>query len=397
MNDRTGGEQEPQKLLTREKILAALDTKPVFEIASRGVGTITVTSMLANTLERISDEFGREDSDDDTKLRCLLCEIGQTNGDDGQSTPISASLADHVTSDELADFARKVLVSEEWAREEEAADETDPKRRVVKAIRGDIAAAEASYRKILDALGPSISAATRASISNATLVADKLRRDIAAASSPSLRAIEALQMGGSIAKLGTPIAEMQKSIAIGGALREQVQRLKDSVPSFDSSSASSRIQSIPPLINPTATAAKATAESAAKMEEVLGRLEQRANDSALVIAGIQSMIRDTTLDMAKNALESSAAAKQSLDQAAESLAIGAQSLKWAKYALMTSVGIGFISLVFAAISAWYAVYPATTARSPNSTTEASHAPLSAQPKPTDQIEEARAASVTHTN
>lgn len=380
MSDRTSGQEEPNKLLSREEILAAFDAEPVFEIVTHDAGTINVTPMLANTLERIADEFARDDADDDTKLRCLLCQVGRTNGDDGQSAPISDSLANRVTGVELADFARKLLVSEEWASEDEAAGEPDPKGRVVRALRGEIEAAGASYRKLLDALGPSISAGTRASIANATRLADKLRMDVVT-SSPAFRAIDALRKDSSIAKLGASIAQMQKSIAGGAAIREQALRLNNSLPSLAASPVSSRIQSLPPIVNPTAASAKATAESAANMEQTLERLEQRANDSALLIAGIHDMIRDTTLDMARNAQESIAATKQSLDQAAASVAIGAQSLNWAKYALMVSVGIGLVGLVFAGISAWYAVFPANTAQLPDPVAEAIHAPGNMQPTP----------------
>jgi len=71
------------------------------------------------------------------------------------------------------------------------------------------------------------------------------------------------------------------------------------------------------------------------------------------------------------------------NQHAASLAIGAQSLNWAKYALMASVAIGLIGLVFASISAWYAVFPTSTAQSPGSVAEAIHAPGSVQPAPAD--------------
>ncbi|MCU9956710.1 hypothetical protein OEJ37_25425 [Burkholderia sp. BKH01] len=375
MNNREPEQEEPNRLLSREEILAALDTKPVFEIVTHDAGTINVTPVLAKTLERITVEFERDDSGVDDKLRFLLCQIGRTNGDDGQLTPISDSLVSHVTSVELADFARKLLVSEEWASEDEVVDEPDPKGRVIEALRGEIEAAGASYRKLLDALGPSISAATRASISNATRLADKLRMDIAT-SSHTFRAIETLQRDGSVAKLATSVAQMHKSIAGEAEIRGQALRLKGTLPSFAMSPVPSRIQSLPPIVNPTAASAKATAESAAKMEQALERLEQRADDSALLIAGIHDMIRDTTLDMARNAQESSAATKQSLDQAAASLAIGVQSLNWAKYALMASVGIGLVGLVFAGISAWYAVFLANTAQSPGTVTETIHAPSS---------------------
>jgi len=123
MSDETRGREEPNKLLSREEILAALDAEPVFEIVTHDAGTISVTPMLANTLERIAVEFERDDADDDAKLRCLLCQIGRTNDDDGQPIPISDLLTNHVTGAELADFARKLLVSEEWASEDEATGE----------------------------------------------------------------------------------------------------------------------------------------------------------------------------------------------------------------------------------------------------------------------------------
>jgi hypothetical protein len=385
MSDGTRGQEEPNKLLSREEILATLDAEPAFEIVTHDAGTISVTPMLASTLERIAVEFERDDTDDDAKLRCLLCQIGRTNGDDGQSTPISDSLANHVRGVELADFARKFLVSEEWASEDEAAGEPDPKGRVVGAIRREIKAAGASYRKVLDALGPSISAGTRSSIANATRLADKLRMDVIT-SSPAFKAIDALQKESSIAKLAASVAQMQRAIAGGAAIREQALRLNNALPSFATSPVPSNSQSLPPIVNPTVASAKATAESAANMEQTLERLEQRANDSALLIAGIHDMIRDTTLDMARSAQESSAAAKQSLDQAAASVAIGAQSLNWAKYALMASVGIGLIGLVFAGISAWYAVFPANAAQSPSSVAETIDSPGSMQPMRSDRLD-----------
>ncbi|WP_155638916.1 hypothetical protein [Burkholderia cepacia] len=392
MNNRNPGQEKPNKPLSREEILAAVDVKPVFEVVTHDAGTITVTSMRVHTLERIAVEFERDNSDDDTKLRCLLRELGRTNGEEGKSIPVSDSLVGRVTTVELADFARKLLVSEEWASEDEAALEPDPKRRVIEALQREFEAAGASYRKILDSLGSSISAATRASISNATRLADKLRMDIVT-SSPSFRAIEALQRQESIAKL----AAMQGSIAGSEVVREHVLRLKDTLPSAATSDVSSRIQSLPPMVNPAVASAKATAESAAKMEQALERLEQRANDSALLITGIHDMIRDTTLDMARNAQESSAATKQSLDQAAASVAIGAQSLTWAKYALMASVVIGLVGLVFAAISAWYAVFPANTAQSPSTVAEGALAPRSMQPTSADRFGKTQAESTIHRN
>ncbi|MBN3832578.1 hypothetical protein [Burkholderia sp. Ac-20344] len=392
MNSRNPGQEKPNKPLSREEILAAVDVKPVFEVVTHDAGTITVTSMRVHTLERIAVEFERDNSDDDTKLRCLLRELGRTNGEEGQSIPVSDSLVGRVTTVELADFARKLLVSEEWASEDEAALEPDPKRRVIEALQREFEAAGASYRKILDSLGPSISAATRASISNATRLADKLRMDIVT-SSPSFKAIEALQRQESIARL----AAMQGSIAGSEVVREHVLRLKDTLPSAATSDVSSRIQSLPPMVNPAVASAKATAESAAKMEQALERLEQRANDSALLITGIHDMIRDTTLDMARNAQESSAATKQSLDQAAASVAIGAQSLTWAKYALMASVVIGLVGLVFAAISAWYAVFPANTAQLPSTVAEGGLAPRSMQPTSADRFGKTQAESTIHGN
>jgi len=173
MSDGTHGQKEPNKLLSREDILAALDAEPVFEIVTHEPGTISVTPMLGSTLEKISVEFERDDADDDAKLRCLLCQIGRKNDGEGQSIPISDSLANHVTSDELADFARKLLVSEEWASKDEAAGERSPKARVIRALEGEIEAAGASYRKLLNALGSSISAGTRESIANSSRLADK--------------------------------------------------------------------------------------------------------------------------------------------------------------------------------------------------------------------------------
>lgn len=387
MSNGTRGQKDPNKPLSREEVLAALDAKPVFEIVTRDIGTISVTPMLVNTLERIAVEFERDDSNDDAKLRCLLCHVGRKNGADGQSIPISDSLVSHVTSVELVNFARKLLASEGWASEDEAADDPNPKGRVVETLRGEIKAAEASYRKVLDSLGSSISATTRASILNSTRLADKLRMDIATGS-PALRAIEALKNSSAIAGLATSLAQTQRSIA-GGT--------ESTLSSFAIPPIPSRIQSLPPIVNPTAESAKATAESAAKMEQTLTRLEQRADDSALLIAGIHDMIRDTTLDMARNAHESSAATKQSLDQAAASVAIGAQSLKWAKYALMASVGIGFVGLVFAGISAWYAVFPIKIPQSPVSVTETGHAPDSMQQTSSDQLRTARVDNVAHTN
>lgn len=396
MNNRNQGQENPNKPHLREEILAAVDAKPVFEVVTHDAGTITVTSMLVHTLERIAVEFERDNSDDDAKLRCLLRELGRTNGEEGQSIPVSDSLVGRVTAVELADFARKLLVSEEWASEDEAAREPDPKRRVIETLQREFEAAGASYRKTLDALGPSISAATRASISNATRLADKLRMDIVT-SSPSFRAIEALQRQESIAKLAASVAQMQGSIAGSEVVREHVLRLKDTLPSVATSDVSSRIQSLPPMVNPAVASAKATAESAAKMEQALERLEQRANDSALLIAGIHDMIRDTTLDMARNAQESSAATKQSLDQAAASVAIGAQSLTWAKYALMASVVIGLVGLMFAAISAWYAVFPASTAQSPSTVVDGALAPRSVQPTSADRFGKTQAESTIHGN
>ncbi|MFM0729324.1 hypothetical protein PQQ52_02355 [Paraburkholderia sediminicola] len=384
MSDATGGQQEPNKPLSREEIVAALDADPAFDFVTSHAGIVHVTPMLANTLERIAIEFEREGTDDEAKLRCLLCQIGRTNGDDGQLIPITDALANDVTGAELDDFARKLLVSEEWTSEGEAAGEPDPKGRVVTELRKQIEAVGASYRKILNALGPSISTGARASIANATRLADKLRMG-ALARSPALRAIETLQKESSIAKLAASVAQVPKSIA-ERASYDHAARLKEALPAFATERVPPAISSLPPLINPTAESAKATAESAANMEQALDRLEQRANDSALLIAAIHDMIRDTTLDMARAAQESSAATKQSLDQAAASVAIGAQSLNWAKYALMTSVGIGFVGLIFAGISAWYAVFPTNTVGSPSTVVESIHSPKGMLPTPVDRLD-----------
>jgi hypothetical protein len=76
MSDGTYSEEDCAKSLSREEILAALATETVFDFDSHALGTIRVTPMLANTLERIAAEFEREGADDDAKLRCLLCEDG---------------------------------------------------------------------------------------------------------------------------------------------------------------------------------------------------------------------------------------------------------------------------------------------------------------------------------
>lgn len=382
MTNTTDGQEETRRTLSREEILAVIDVKPVFEIATREAGTIDVTSFRANTLERIAGEFGRDDSDD-AKLRSLLGQVGQKRNDEGQLTRVPASLVSRVTSDELVDFARKFLVSEDWASEDEAASELDPKKRLVEAVRAEIEAAEVSYRKLLDALGPSISETTRASIANASRLADKLRLDIA--NSPAVRAMEALRADRAVGQIAT-LAKMQSSVLSGAGMREHASRLDDSLRTSEASPQSPRIDSIPTFVSPAIESAKATAESAAKMEQTLGRLEQRADDSALLIAGIHDVVRNMALDMAKGAQESSAATQKSLDQATA-------SVTWAKYALMASVVIGFVGLVFAGVSAWYAVYPASLAQ-PQEPATAAHASPNVELHVPDHVT-ARADGVAH--
>jgi hypothetical protein len=173
------------------------------------------------------------------------------------------------------------------------------------------------------------------------------------ADSPALRAIHDLQRNSSIAKFSRSIAEESP-------IQQQVRRITEAIPSPSSPAEPPTVTPFLPLTNPAIESARATALSTANLEKAMDRLEKRANDSALLIAGIHDMIRDTTLDMAQNAKESSAATKQSLDQATASVALGAQSLRWAKYALTASVAIGFVGLFCAAVSAWYAVYPASS-------------------------------------
>lgn len=352
MIDEPNGQAEMRTEVSREQLLTALEAKPVFGFASLALGPIQVTDIRVNTLERIAFEFERTGADDDSKLRRLLREIGQTTNDDGKTEPISEAHANNVTPDELAEFACALLISEEWLDEDAAVDEPDPKGRIVRELRESMNAAGAAHRKILDRLGPAISAASRISIANSTRLAEKLRMDVFA-DSPALRAIHDLQRNSSIAKFSRSIAEESP-------IQQQVRRITEAIPSPSSPAEPPTVTPFLPLTNPAIESARATALSTANLEKAMDRLEKRANDSALLIAGIHDMIRDTTLDMAQNAKESSAATKQSLDQATASVALGAQSLRWAKYALTASVAIGFVGLFCAAVSAWYAVYPASS-------------------------------------
>ncbi|CAB3774947.1 hypothetical protein LMG29542_08329 [Paraburkholderia humisilvae] len=368
---------------SKAKLLEALAVEPVFEFLSRGLGTIHVTAMRVNTLEKIVFEFEKSDADDNSRLRRLLREIGQTENGDGILEAISKDRAAEVTDDELLDFARHLLVSEEWATQEEAAQEADPKGRVVAEIRKQMEQAGSAYKTVMDSLGSSISAITRSSILDSSLIADRVRADAFASS----KVIKSLQEEHSrIAGIGKSMGNLFKPHPAFSAVDEQVRRLRAT---FPHSPEPVETPSIPPLanfVNPAIESARSTAKSAANLEEAFERLEQRANDSAVVIVGIHDIIRNTTLDMAKNALESAASTKQALDQAAASIAIGAQSLKWAKYALIASVVIGLIGLALSGASVWYTVHPVappspaieTSARATEST---KHAPASTQELP----------------
>ncbi|OTP70434.1 hypothetical protein [Caballeronia sordidicola] len=351
MSEPTTGPTDSGKTLSREQLLGVLGAEPVFDFTSQVAGVIHVTPMLVNTLEKIVFEFERSDADDNSKLRRLLREIGQTDNETGQLGLISKILVDEVTDEELADFARKLLVSEEWASEKESIEELDPKGRVVKEIRKGMEAPGAAYKKMMDSLGSSISAATRASILDSSLIADRLRTSAFASS----YAMKAMEEESRIAKLGRSIAQMSKPFPGVAAFEERTRGLKGTLPGLIEPAKPLPVSPFPNFVNPAIESARSTAESAANLEKAFERLEQRANDSAAVIAGIHDIIRNTTLDMAKNAQESSAATKQSLDQAAASVAIGVQSLNWAKYALIASVVIGMVGLVLSSVSAWYAV------------------------------------------
>jgi hypothetical protein len=338
----------------KAKFLEALTPVPAFEFSSQSVGTIHVTPMLANTLEKIVFEFEKSDADDNSRLRRLLREIGQTENEDGILEAISKDRAAEVTDDELLDFARGLLVSEEWASQEESAQEADPKGRVVAEIRKQMEEGGAAYKKVMDSLGSSISAITRSSILDSSLVANRVRADAFASS----KAIKVLQEQHSrIADIGKSIENSFRPHPAFRAVEEQMRRLDAA---FTHSPKPVEAPPVPPMlnfVNPAIESARSTAESAANLEEAFERLEQRANDSAVVIVGIHDIIRNTTLDMAKNAQESAASTKQALDQAAASIAIGAQSLKWAKYALIASVVIGLIGLGLSGASVWYTVHP----------------------------------------
>lgn len=352
MTDESNDQTQGRTGVTREQLLTALEASPVFEFASLTLGPIQVTDIRVNTLERIALEFERTGATVDSKLRRLLREIGQITDEHGKTKSISEAHASNVTPDELAEFARRLLISEGWLDEETAVDEPDPKARLVRELHESMNAVGAAHRKILDRLGSAISTASRTSIANSTRLAEKLRMDVFA-DSPALKAIQDLQKK-------SPIAKISRSIAEESPIQQQVRRMAEAIPSSSRPAEPPTVTPFPPLTNPAIESARATALSTANLEKAMERLEKRANDAALLIAGIHDMIRDTTLDMAQNAKESSAATKQSLDQAAASVALGAQSLAWAKYALITSVAIGFVSLIFAAVSAWYAVHPASS-------------------------------------
>jgi hypothetical protein len=276
--------------------------------------------------------------------------------EDGLREPIAKDRVTEVTDDELVDFARKFLVSEVWANQEEAAEESEPKRRAVAEIKNSMREAGSAYKKVMDSLGSGISAMTRASILDSSLIANRVRT-AAFANSYAIKALEEEQSR--IAKIGKSIEDMRTPVSVVSAIGEQVGRLKSNF-SLAEPVASPPMPTLPNFVNPAIESARSTAESAANLEKAFERLEQRANDSAVVIVGIHDIIRNTTLDMARNAQESAASTKQALDQAAASIAIGAQSLKWAKYALIASVVIGLVGLGLSGISAWYAIYPSNT-------------------------------------
>jgi hypothetical protein len=198
-------------------------------------------------------------------------------------------------------------------------------------------------------------AITRSSILDSSLIANQVRAD-AFASSKAIRAVQ--EEHSRITNLGKSFENIWKPDPAFTAVEEQMRRLEGT---FSHPPEPLEAPSIPPMrnfVNPAIESARSTAESAANLEAAIEHLEKRANDSAVVIVGIHDIIRNTTLDMAKNAQESAASTKQSLDQAAASIAIGAQSLKWAKYALITSVFIGLVGLILSCVSVWSAIYPA---------------------------------------
>jgi hypothetical protein len=312
--------------------------------------------MRANTLEKIVFEFEKNDANDSSRLRRLLREIGQTENEYGLLEPIPKDRVTEVTDDELLDFARGLLVSEEWANQEESAQETDPKGRVVAEIRKQMEDRGSAYKKVMDSLGSSISAITRSSILDSSVIANQVRAD-AFASSRAIRALE--EHHSRITNLGKSLENAWKPPPAFTAFEEKMRRLEEEIfPDLPEPVEAPRIAPMRNFVNPAIESARSTAESAANLEAAIERLEKRANDSAIVIVGIHDIIRNTTLDMAKNAQESAASTKQSLDQAAASIAIGAQSLKWAKYALIASVFIGLVGLVLSGVSVWYAAYPA---------------------------------------